>query len=127
MSAERIDVVWADQVAIAALPAEVDVMNAAQVGEALTVTLHQRPCLLIIDMTATTFCDSAGITALVRAYKMATANGGAFKLVVATAAVRRVLTLTGLISLLETFPSIAAAMGTASLPETDAPGGAAHH
>src|SRR5579883_1154201 len=72
---------------------------------------------LIADMSATTFCDSAGVSALVRSFRRATASGGAMRLVVGTPAVRRVLALTGVDRLVEVYPSVAASLaGTPGQP-----------
>jgi anti-anti-sigma factor len=71
--------------------------------------------LLIADMSKTTFCDSAGVSALVRAFRRASASGSSMRLVVSTPAVQRVLSITGVDRLIDTFPSVAA-----SLPRTGA-------
>jgi anti-anti-sigma factor len=48
---------------------------------------------VVLDMTATTFCDCAAVRVLVQAHKRAAARGIDLRLAVGGAAVRRVLAL----------------------------------
>jgi hypothetical protein len=57
---------------IVALPEQIDVTNAASVAEQLTSAVSCHPAVLI-DMTATRFCDCAGARAIMRAYVPPTA------------------------------------------------------
>lgn len=101
---------WLGQVAVASLPVEIDLVNAGQVREDLLSVLNRGPATLIVDMAGTTFCDSAGVNALVRAYKRAAASGAGMRLVVTAPAVQRVLAITGVDSLIGIYPSVAAAL-----------------
>lgn len=92
------------------LPVEIDLVDADQVREDLLSLLNRGPSLLIVDMAGTTFCDSAGVNALVRAYKRASASGAGMRLVVTSPAVQRVLAITGVDSLIGIYPSVAAAL-----------------
>ena len=65
---------------------------------------------VIADMTATRFCDSSGISMLVRAHKQATANGTQLRLVVLSAAVLRILTLVQMDHLLLIYPTLSQAL-----------------
>src|SRR2546425_211457 len=56
------------------VPAEVDISNAAQLREDLLSAVAQGASLVIADMSATTFCGSAGVTALVRVVRQAAAS-----------------------------------------------------
>src|SRR5215472_19100602 len=103
-------VVWVGRVAVIKLPAEVDVSNADQLGQDLAAAVAQDASLVIADMSATTFCDSAGVTALVRAVRMANASGAGLRLATSAPAVTRVLGITGVDRLIEIYPSVAAAM-----------------
>jgi anti-sigma B factor antagonist len=104
------------------LPGEIDLTSADAMREALLATLNQDAIALIVDMTATTFCDSAGITALVRAVRRSTATGATIRLAVTAPPVLRVLTLVGIDRLIDVYPSVDAAR--ASLP--DQTGGTGH-
>ena len=102
--------VWVGRVAVMTLPAEVDISNAEQVRGDLLSVVTQDASLVIADMTATTFCDSAGVSALVRVARQATAHGSGLRLAASAPAVTRVLALTGLDKLIEVYPSVAAAL-----------------
>jgi len=92
------------------LPAEVDTSNADQVREDLLAIVAQGASQVIADMTATTFCDSAGVTVLVRVVRQATASGSGLRLAADAPAVTRVLALTGVDKLIPVYPSVAAAL-----------------
>ena len=101
---------WIGQVAVVTLPTEIDVTNADAVREELLGVLSQGSVLLIADLSKTTFCDSAGVSALVRTFRRAAASGSAMRLVANTPAVQRVLSITGVDRLLDTFTSVAASL-----------------
>src|SRR5262249_10255121 len=103
-------VVWVGRVAVVKIAAEVDVSNADQAGQDLAAALAQDASLVIADMAATTFCDSAGVTALVRMMRKASASGAGLRLATSAPAVLRVLAITGVDRLIEIYPSVAAAM-----------------
>jgi anti-anti-sigma factor len=71
-------------------------------------------------MTATTFLDSAGVTALVRTSRRASATETTLRLAVTAPAVLRVLDLVGLDRLIGVYPSVSEAV--ASLPDQKGPG-----
>jgi anti-anti-sigma factor len=119
--------VWVGRVAIVTLPAEIDLANAEPVRQDLLSVVAQGATRVIADMTATTFCDSAGITALVRVVQQATVRDSGLRLAASAPAVTRVLALTGVDKLIEVYPSVAAAMAdpggpVAAEPATAAPG-----
>ncbi len=110
MSRERYPVLWIGQVAVVTLPPEIDVTNADMVREDLLSVMNQGAVLLIADLSKTTFCDSAGISAIVRTFRRAGASESALRLVVSTPAVQRVLSITGVDRLVDIFPSVAASL-----------------
>lgn len=110
MSQERYPVLWIGQVAVVTLPPEIDVTNADLVREELASVLDEGAALLIADLSKTSFCDSAGVSALVRTFRRAATSESSMRLVVSTPAVERVLSITGVDRLLETFPSVAASL-----------------
>jgi anti-sigma B factor antagonist len=114
-------VLWLGQVAVATLPVEIDIANADQVREDLLTVLNRGPAMLIVDLAKTTFCDSAGVNALVRAYKRAEASGARMQLVVSAPTVQRVLAITGVDQLIGTCPSVAAALAAADQPAPGEP------
>ena len=116
MSGEPFPVTWSGRTAIVRLPGEIDLTNADALRERLLSALNQAAAALIVDMTATTFVDSAGITALVRASRRAAATGATIRLAASAVPVLRVLTLVGIDRLIDIYPGVDAAL--ASLPGT---------
>jgi anti-sigma B factor antagonist len=116
MPQERFPVVWLGEAAVITLPGEIDISNSEQVREELLSLLNRGPAVLIVDMAETTFCDSAGVNALVRAHRRATANGAEIRLVVASPGVQRVLDITGVDRLISVYPTVAASLGDAGHP-----------
>ena len=95
---------------IVLLPEVIDIRNAAGVADELTSAVS-RNRVLIIDMSATRFCDCAGVRAIVRAHERATGSGAELRLVVTAALVRRIFGLIGVDRLLDFYPSVEAARG----------------
>ena len=110
MSQERYPVLWIGQVAVVTLPAEIDVTNADTVRDELLAALNQNAVLLVADMSKTNFCDSSGVSAIVRVFRRGVASGGAMRLVVSAPGVQRVLSITGVDRLVDVFPSVAASL-----------------
>jgi anti-sigma B factor antagonist len=120
VSGEHYPVLWVGQAAVVSLPAEIDMSNGDQIRNDLLTILNRGATLLVVDMSATTFCDSSGLNALVRAFKRATASGSGMRVVVSARAVQRVLAITGVDHLIDIYPTVAAAMTAADQP---GPGG----
>ena len=110
MSGERYPVLWIGQVSVVTLPAEIDVTNADATREELLAVLDQGAALLVADMSRTVFCDSSGVSSLVRVFRHAATSGAAMRLVVSTPAVQRVLSITGVDRLVDVYPSVAASL-----------------
>jgi anti-anti-sigma factor len=105
---------------VVALPAEIDMTSADRVGQQLGAAFAPGVKTVIADLTATRFCDSSGISVLVRAHKQAAANGTQLRLVVHSAVVLRSLRLVQMDSLLPIFPTLSQALaaGPAPAPQT---------
>jgi anti-sigma B factor antagonist len=110
MSGEHYPVLWIGRTAVVSLPAEIDITNADQVREDLLSVLNQGAVVLVADLSKTTFCDSAGVSALARGFRRAGASQSEMRLVVGTPAVQRVLSLTGIDRLLDIYPSVASSL-----------------
>jgi anti-sigma B factor antagonist len=96
--------------AVVALPAEIDMANADDVGEQLRSAFTPGVTIVVADMTLTMFCDSYGMRALVLAHRCAAAHHAQLRLVVSHPSVLQVLKLTGLDRLLPVYPSLGAAL-----------------
>jgi anti-sigma B factor antagonist len=108
--------IWSlDGVPVVTPPLEVDLANAERFG-AMLATAARDQATLIVDMTATEFCDSSGIGVLAVAVSRARAAGGELRLVVGSPAVRKVLAITGMDSICVMYDR---------LPEALAAGGSA--
>ncbi len=115
VSDERFPVTWHDRTAVVTVPAEIDLTIAGGLRDALLGMLNAGALGLIVDMTATTFLDSAGISAIGRGARRASASGAIIRLVVLSAPVLRVLNMVGTDRLIDIYPSVDVAR--ASLPD----------
>jgi phosphoserine phosphatase RsbU/P len=87
---------WSGRHAIVTMPGETDLINAPDVAELLSTAVAGSPEVITADLTATVFCDSAGVEVLARARDMAAARGAEFRLALGGSPVARILQLTGL-------------------------------
>lgn len=115
MSDDPFLVTWCGRTAVVAVPEEVDLTNADGLRDALLGALNAGAPGLVVDLTRTTFCDSAGVTALARAARRAAASETVMRLAVASPAVLRVLNLVGVDRLIDVYPSVPEAVS--SLPD----------
>ena len=99
---------------VVSAPAELDVTNAVQFRTAL-LSAGGRCATVVVDMSRTVFCDSASLSALLRAHMRAMADGGEVRLVITAAQVLRIFALTGADRLFPIFASLTEALG--SVPE----------
>jgi anti-sigma B factor antagonist len=90
-------------------PAEIDISNSGQLRSAL-LRAQALNSIVIVDMSGTEFCDSSGLSVLVRALRRAQADGGEVRLVVCTAPVLRILAVTGVGTIFGVFASLEAAL-----------------
>jgi len=122
MTAEGGQLRWMGEQAVVTGPAEIDTINAGEVRQALLAASHDAT-VLIIDMSGTTFCDSAGVQAIIDTYNQAAATRTQLRLVATE--VLRILTLVGVDQLIPIYPTLEAALaGTpaaASAPDPDDP------
>ena len=103
-------VVMVSGVPVVAAPEEIDVTNAAALRAALLQAAAHGARTLVVDMSQTQFCDSAGLHVLVRAHYRAQAEGGEMRLVIRGAPVRRIFAVTGLDRVIPSFPGLEQAL-----------------
>lgn len=104
-----------DDVAIAAIEGEVDSSNVHELGERLRTLLTNRSTALIVDLTETTYLDSAGINMLFELAGELTNRQQRLRLVVpADTPVLRMLTIAGLIGAVPTHQTRDAALAAPS-------------
>jgi len=94
-------------VAVVSAPAEIDVANAEQLRTVLLEAGRRGHARVVVDMTRTRFCDSAGFSALAEAHMRAMAEGGGLRLVIpAGSRVLRIFTVIGLGRFIPRFSSL---------------------
>jgi anti-anti-sigma factor len=91
------EAVTTEDVYVVTLRGELDVANAERVQRALEAA--DTPSV-VVDLSALTFIDSSGLTALVHAHREITGRGSSFELRGASGSVQRVFEITGLSKLL---------------------------
>ena len=93
-------------VPVVTAPEEIDLTDVDGLRAALLEAAGPGSPALVVDMTRTRFCDSAGLRVLADAHKRALAAGGAVLLAVPPAAVLRVLEITGVDQVIPHFASL---------------------
>ena len=96
---------------VVSMPAEIDMTNTADVSGDLAKAIATDARIVVADLSATTFCDSAGIRdLLVTAYQAADNNVELRLVVQKNGAVQRVIDLMALDRLLPVYPTVDAAL-----------------
>lgn len=88
-------------------PEEIDVTTAEHLRAVLFHAAARGHATVVVDMSRTRFCDSAGLAVLVRAHKRAVTEGGELRLVIpADGAVARIFAITRLDLVIPLFSSL---------------------
>jgi anti-sigma B factor antagonist len=95
---------------IVTLPTEIDLANAESLGNELRAAVGSGAAVVIADMTRTVFCDSSGIRHLLIAHDAAVDKHAELRIVIPSAAVLRVLHVTGADHVLSIYRSLQAAL-----------------
>lgn len=90
--------------------AEIDVASSELLRAALVSAARGGHATLVVDLSQTGFCDSTGLNVLVRAHKRAAAEGGELRLVIGTAPVLRIFSVTGVDHVIPIFATLADAL-----------------
>ena len=106
MTEPRLPVQITRGVPVVIAPQEIDITNADRLRAALLHAAARPGPALVVDMTGTRFCDSAGLHALIGAHKRAQAEGRQVRLAIPGAQVRRILALTALDRLIPVYTSL---------------------
>ncbi|HEY9244368.1 MAG TPA: STAS domain-containing protein [Streptosporangiaceae bacterium] len=91
-------------------PTEIDVASAESLRAALAGTAARGHATIVVDLSATRFCDSAGLHALIRAHRTAVAEGGELRLVTPARGVLRIFAITGVDRVMPRYADRAAAV-----------------
>lgn len=96
--------------AVVTLPEEIDLLNVSQIHQGLEELIGSGPVTLVVDMTGTRYCDSAGIATLVRIAKAARAARVPLRVAVSEP-VARIMRLLGAERVVDVYSSMGAALG----------------
>jgi len=80
---------------IVAVSGEVEVCTEAVLQQALLRIIRERSARLMLDVSGVSFIDRAGLRALLATRRRAELRGGYVRLIATSAAVRRIVELTG--------------------------------
>jgi anti-anti-sigma factor len=93
----RLEDEWHDEIPVARLQGEVDASNVKEIGDRLRSLLSNRSVALVVDLSATTYLDSAGINLLFALAEELRGRQQRLALVVGEASpIARMVSLTGL-------------------------------
>lgn len=84
-----------DQVPVIVCPAEIDIANTDAFAAALAAA-EQAAATVVVDLTATAFCDCSGLRVLGPAQERIAARGGRVRLVTTSGVIQLLLAMTGL-------------------------------
>jgi anti-sigma B factor antagonist len=105
------------RLAVVTLPGQIDISNDVQVQDTLTSALDGGTAVLVADAGGTTFCGCSGVTALLLTHHRAAAAGAQLRVVVGSPSMRRILELTAADQVLNTYPTLAAALADGQTPD----------
>jgi anti-anti-sigma factor len=107
----RVTAEWHDDVPVATVTGEVDASNVAEVGVAVRRLVTNRSSMLIIDLTPTTYLDSAGINLMFSLGDELRSRQLVLRIVIASgSSIARMLAITGLDTTYPTYPTLGAAL-----------------
>jgi anti-anti-sigma factor len=87
-------------------PTEVDASNSIRLGTELFAVCRPDVSVVIADLSSTEFCDSSAVRFLIAAHDQARACGVELRVVARSAAVLRLLELTGAELVLDVYPDL---------------------
>ena len=105
------------RLAVVTLPDEIDIGNDGHVQDTLTSALDDGTAVLVADAGGTAFCGCSGVTALLLTHHQAAAAGAQLRVVVGSPSMRRILELTAADQVLDTYPTLAAALADGQAPD----------
>jgi anti-sigma B factor antagonist len=107
-------------VVVVVVAGELDMATAPQLQDQITDLLDNGRSRLVFDLADVSFCDSTGLSVFVRAKNNTDDAGGTVRLAAPQRGVLRILEVSGLVEVLETYPSVDEALAAgATAPATD--------
>jgi anti-sigma B factor antagonist len=93
----RLEDEWHDEIPVARMQGEIDASNVREMGDRLRSLLSNRSVALVVDLSSTTYLDSAGINMLFSLAEELRGRQQRLALVVGDSSpIARMITLTGL-------------------------------
>jgi len=99
-TAQRGDVV------LVSVAGELDLVTAPHLQDQITDLLVKGRCRIVLDLAEVSFCDSTGLSVFVRAKNGCEEAGGAVRLAAPRRGVLRILEVSGLVEVLQTFATV---------------------
>jgi anti-sigma B factor antagonist len=113
----RLEDEWHDEVPVARLHGEVDASNVKEIGDRLRSLLSNRSVAMVVDLSQTTYLDSAGINLLFALGEEMRGRQQRLGLVVAEASpIARMIDLTGLNQTVPVHPTLSDALAEVGEP-----------
>ncbi len=113
---------WSGRHAVVTMPEEIDVTNTPGLAGLLAAVAAQSPEVITADLTATGFCDSAGVEVLARSGQLAATRDAEFRLAIGDSPVARILQLTGLDTVLPLYRDVEHSLAALPAPAIRDPG-----
>jgi anti-sigma B factor antagonist len=111
----RIEDEWHDEIPVARLEGELDASNIHEVGDRLRSLLTNRSVALVVDLSATTYLDSAGLNLLFAlGEEMRGRQQRLGPVVVESSPIARMVALVGLDKTVPVHPTLAEALAHAA-------------
>ncbi|WP_395577288.1 STAS domain-containing protein [Streptomyces sp. BK79] len=104
--------------ALAHVTGDLDIATAPDLRSQALALIEQGHRHLILGLADVTFCDSSGFNALVGIFRCAKAADGSLSLATVPDRLERLLSLTGLSTLLPAYPTAAEALAATRSPDT---------
>jgi anti-anti-sigma factor len=102
---------WHGETPVGAVHGEVDASNVAEIGVALRGLVSNHSSVLIVDLTPTSYLDSAGINLMFSLGDELRSRQLTLRLVIAPSSpIARMLAITGLDRVYPTYPTVAEAL-----------------
>ncbi|MFE0156603.1 STAS domain-containing protein [Nonomuraea sp. NPDC059007] len=106
METFTIDIEYHGTVAVIGLRGELDMQVAPSLRDCLVVVLAEFPSpILVIDTAELVFCDSSGLSVLLSGLSLAESAGGSMSLAAVDGRLARLLSITGLHTRFQIFPT----------------------
>jgi anti-anti-sigma factor len=103
-------------VVVLSVAGELDMATAPQLQDEITDLLDRGRNRLVFDLAELTFCDSTGLSVFVRAKNSCDEAGGVLRLAAPQRGVLRILEVSGLVEVLQTYPSVNEAIAADPTP-----------